>query len=177
MQLDGAHAFGRRCPPKVRTSVLRRGLVLLGAWWLTIASVAQSQSVPSAGKPGTDNPGLQVTLERLETQIWETFKNNDKKGFSALETDDYTAVYADGKGERDLQGAVDSMKDLTILSYSLGNFKLTPICPNVVLLRYKATASYRVGAQAFSGKLAVSDIWIKRAGQWKSFHYHETEMK
>ena len=184
MQHDGVdveHAVRRGCPLKVWTPMtsrtLRSGLLLVSAWCLAVALFAQSQSVPSVGKAVTGNPGLQATLERLEEQIWETFKNNDKKGFSALETDDYTAVYADGNGDRDLQGAVDSMKNITIISYSLSNFKLTPICSNVVLLRYQAAASYTVGAQAFSGKLAVSDIWVKRGGQWKSFHYHETEMK
>jgi hypothetical protein len=46
-----------------------------------------------------------------------------------------------------------------------------------VLLRYTASANYNIGTQAFSGKLAVSDIWVKRGGQWKSLRYQETEMK
>ena len=67
---------------------------------------------------------------------------------------DYTAVIADGNGERDLKGTPDSMKDITINSYTLSDFKLTSIGPDAALLHYKASASYTIGNQPISGKLA-----------------------
>ena len=44
-------------------------------------------------------------LERREKQGWEAFKNKDRDGFSAIATDDYTAVIADGNRERDLNNS------------------------------------------------------------------------
>jgi hypothetical protein len=104
---------------------------------------------------------LLATLERLENQVWEKFKNKDKAGYTAIVTDDYTAVATDGKGERDLKGTLDSFKDITIGSYALSEFRLTMLGPSAALLRYNASAKYSIGTQQFSGRLAVGDIWVK----------------
>jgi hypothetical protein len=151
--------------------------VLFAVWCATVAVVAQAQSTASAGNAGSRDSALQTMLERREKQGWEAFKNKDRKGFSAIATDDYTAVIADGNGERDLNGTLDSMKEITINSYTLSDFKLTSMGTNAALLRYKASASYTIGTQPISGKLAVSDIWVNRGSQWKSLRYQETEMK
>jgi hypothetical protein len=143
----------------------------------TVAAVAQAQNAPSPGKTGSRDSVLQTVLEQREKQGWEAFKSKDRNGFSAIVTEDYTAVIADGNGERDLQGTLDSMKEITINSYTLSEFKLTSLGSNAALLRYQASANYTIGTQPISGKLAVSDIWVKRGGQWKSLRYQETEMK
>jgi len=156
---------------------LRNRIVLLAVWCATVAVVAQAQSAASAGKAGSRDSALQAMLERREKQGWEAFKNKDRDVFSAIATDDYTAVIADGNGERDLIGTLDSMKEITINSYTLSDFKLTSMGANAALLRYKASANYTIGTQPISGKLAVSDIWVKRGSQWKSLRYQETEMK
>ena len=159
-------------------SLTRNRIVLFAVWCATVGVVvAQAQSAMSAGKAGSRDSALQAMLERGEKQGWEAFKNKDRNAFSAIATDDYTAVIADGNGERDLKGTLDSMKEITISSYTLSDFRLTLIGANAALLRYKATASYTIGTQAISGKLAVSDIWVKRGSQWKSLRYQETEMK
>ena len=156
---------------------LRNKIVLFAVCCATLALVAQAQKAASGGKAGSRDSALQAVLERREKQGWEAFKNKDRNGFSAIATDDYTAVIADGKGERDLKGTLDSMKEITINSYTLSDFKLTSMGANAALLRYKASASYTIGTQPISGELAVSDIWVKRGSQWKSLRYQETEMK
>jgi hypothetical protein len=156
---------------------LRNRIVLFAVWCVTVAVVAQAQSAASAGKAGSRDSALQSMLERREKQGWEAFKNKDRNGFSAIAADDYTAVIADGNGERDLNGTLDSMKEITINSYTLSDFKLTSMGASAALLRYKASANYTIGTQPISGKLAVSDIWVKRGSQWKSLRYQETEMK
>jgi Ni/Co efflux regulator RcnB len=156
---------------------LSNRIVLFAVWCATMAVVvAQAQSAASAGKEGSRDSALQTVLERREKQGWEAFKNKDRNGFSAIATDDYTAVIADGNGERDLNGTLDSMKEITIESYTLSDFKLTLIGAHAALLRYRASASYTIGTQPISGKLAVSDIWVKRGSQSKSLRYQETEM-
>jgi hypothetical protein len=150
---------------------------LLAAGCATVAALAQAQCTPSAGKTGSHDSVLRTMLEQREKQGWEAFKNKDRNEFSAIATKEYTAVLADGNGERDLQGTLDSMKEITIDSYTLSEFKLTSLGSNAALLRYQASANYTVGTQSISGKLAVSDIWVKHGGQWKSLRYQETEMK
>jgi len=72
---------------------------------------------------------LLAALERLEKQVWEKFKNKDKAGYPIV-TDDYTAVAADGKGERDLKGTLDSFKDITIGKLCAEDFRLTMLGPS-----------------------------------------------
>ena len=155
--------------------ILMHTIVLFAIWCATV--VAQSQNAVCAGKAAPDRSGLQTALEQREKQGWEAFKNKDKKAFSAIATDDYTAVIADGNGERDLTGTLDSMRDITINSFTLSDFRMTSIGNDAALLSYKASANYTIGTQTISGKLAVSDIWVKRDGEWRSLHYHETEVK
>lgn len=156
---------------------LKNAITLLAVWCAAVTVVAQTQSASSASKADSGKSGLQIALEQHEKQGWEAFKNKDTKAFLAIVTDDYTAVIADGNGERDLTGTLDSMKEITINSYTLSDFKLTSIDSNAALLRYQASANYTIGNQEVSGKLAVSDIWVKRGEEWKSLRYHETEMK
>jgi hypothetical protein len=157
--------------------IWRRALLLSLILSTTLAPLAQTQGTASAGKASSGNSELLAMLERLEKQVWEKFKNKDKAGYTAIVTDDYTAVAADGKGERDLKGTLDSFKDITIGSYALSDFRLTMLGPSAALLRYNASAKYSIGTQPFSGRLAVGDIWVKRGGHWKSIRYQETEMK
>jgi hypothetical protein len=159
------------------SSTMKKRIVLFAVWYATVALVAVAQSSSPAGKANSSDSALLATLEQRERQGWEAFKNKDRNGFSAIATDDYTAVIADGNGERDLQGTLDSMKEITINSYTLSDFKLTSMGSNAALLRYKASASYTIGTQPITGKLAVSDIWVKRGSQWKTLRYQETAMK
>jgi hypothetical protein len=78
---------------------------------------------------------------------------------------------------RDLTGTLDCSNDVTINSYALSGFRLTTLAPGAALLRYTASAQYRIGTQQISGKLAVGGICVKRGGHWKSIRYQETGMK
>jgi len=157
---------------------LKNTITLFAVLCTNVAVVAQTGSAAaSARNAGSNKSDLQTALEQREKQGWEAFKNKDKTAFAAIVTDDYTAVIADGSGERDLTGTLDAMKEITINSYTLSDFKLTWIGSNAALLHYRASANYTIGNQTISGKLAVGDIWVKRGGQWKSLRYHETEMK
>jgi len=150
------------------------GVLLITICALTSTAMAQ--------KPGADaaqsRASLQATLEQREKEGWETFKNKDAKGYAATCAPEYTGVFADGAGEHNLQSAIDSMKEITLHSYSLSGFKLTPLGPNAALMTYSAVANEAMGNAAPQDiKLAVSNVWVKRGGEWKSLRYHETEVK
>lgn len=122
--------------------------------------------------------GLQAMLEQRERAVWEAFKTRNRKAFTALVTRDYTAALVDGKGHRDLPAVLAAMKEITIHNYSLNDFKLTRLGPEAALLRYNAVANVAIGNDPpAEGKLAVSDLWVKRGGHWRSLYYQETEVK
>ncbi|MFB3923719.1 MAG: nuclear transport factor 2 family protein [Terriglobia bacterium] len=147
---------------------------------LAVAAAATVLLGQAPGKKSSASQGSNLfsLLVEREKAGWEAFKNKDRKAFSAIAADDYTAVLADGKGEQNLQSTLNSMNAISINRYTLSDFKLTPLGPNAALLRYNASANYGIaGGQAVDGKLAVGDLWVKRGGQWKSLRYQETEVK
>ncbi len=151
-------------------------LTVLAMLVMASSLLAQAEKQPAAS-PTALAPSLQAALEQKEKAGWEAFKNKDKKAFADLVTSDYTAVLADGKGEHSRQATLDAMADITITDYSLSNFRLTSLGPNSAMLSYAAAAKYSINGQNQDGKLAVTDVWVKRGGQWKSLRYHETEVK
>jgi ketosteroid isomerase-like protein len=155
-------------------------LVLLGSVAACVWLQAQTSGSPAkkTAKSANADSGLQATLEKLERAGWEAFKNKDKKAYQALVNDDYTAGFEDGQGEHDLKGALDSMGQVTVNSYTLSDFKLRSMSPDAAMLTYNAQVNLTMGGgKPEDMKLYVSDVWVKRAGQWKSLHYQETQRK
>lgn len=142
---------------------------------LATATFAPAQKKENAGK--SDN-NLQALLEKRARAGWEAYKNRNKAAFTALVTEDYAAGLANGQGLHDLKTTLASMDQVTIESYTLSDFKLATLGPRTALLTYHATMRYKIGTGAVQeAKLYASDLWVKRAGEWKSMHYQETEVK
>lgn len=156
----------------------RRGTLylLIVVAFLAIATFALAQKKENPAAHAGHN--LQTTLEALERAGWEAYKNRDKAAFTALATEDYAAGIANGQGMHDLKATLASMDQVTIESYTLRDFKLKTLGPRTALLTYHATMRYKIGTGAVQeSKMYASDLWVKRAGEWKSLHYQETEIK
>jgi len=142
----------------------------------TLAASALMAQTPASKPEKTGD--LQALLEEREKAGWEAYKNKDAKAFTQLATSDYTAVIADGKPPRDLQGTLEAMNAVTIHHYACSDFKLTILGPNAAVLSYNASVKVTLGGdQAQDVKLAVTDVWVRRGGQWKAVRYHESEFK
>jgi len=140
--------------------------------------VAQQSASKSEAKPAkAQGAGLQATLEKLEKQGWEAFKNKDAKAYSALCAPEYTAIFADGKPPHDLNSALDAMKQITMNSYNLSDLKATALGPKTALVTYTATTNLTSEGKTQDYQLAVTDVLVKHGGQWKSLRYHESEIK
>ena len=150
-------------------------LILLLA--ITTSLLAQSSAAkPSKKASGTSS--LQATLEKLENEGWEAFKNRDHKTYTALSTSDYTAVAADGKPAHDLNGILDVADHVKINSYKLNDMKVTPLGPDAALATYTADVNLAFGNEKPQDmKLNVTDVYVKRGGEWKAIRYHESEIK
>jgi hypothetical protein len=146
-------------------------IMLATASWLAAQDAEKKSAALSAAS-------LQTVLEQREKASWDAYKNKDRKAYEALLSDDFTAVLADGKGEHSRQAVIDSMNEITIHSYTLSDFKITRLGPDVALLRYTAATNVTFGGgKPMDAKLAVGDIWVRRGGVWKSLRYQETEVK
>ncbi len=146
-------------------------LVLLAATMIS----AQSSAAKPAKKPagGSD---LQAILEKLEKQGWDAYKTHDTAAFRQLCVPEYTSVEADQGPVRDLQATLDAMKNFEVDSYSFNEVKATPLGPEAALLTYTAKVNLKVEGKPQDITLGVTDVYVKRGGQWKALRYHESQI-
>jgi hypothetical protein len=143
----------------------------------------QRPSMPSAFgedvKPGDNSPEARLRKmweSKIEAE-WEAIKNKDRKAYGDLLADDYQGVEIDGKGERNRVHAIDELLESNIYNYSLWGFKLIPAGPDAVMLIYEVNMLFPPKSQVRFSRVYVSELWLKRADQWKEVHYQETHVK
>jgi hypothetical protein len=108
---------------------------------------------------------------------WEALKNKDKKAYGELLAEDYQGVEVDGRGERNKLQAINEMAETNVFNYTLWGFKLVPLEPDAAFLIYEVTMQFPPKAQIRYSRVYITELWMKRAGQWKEVHYQETHVK
>ncbi|MGO8985313.1 MAG: DUF4440 domain-containing protein [Terriglobales bacterium] len=162
---------------------MRDYLVFICMVGMTSLALAQSTAVPAQVPEGqksttiaTDS-GLKDMFEAKIKAEWEALKNKDKKAYAELLADDYQGVEIDGLGERNKIQAVNELVGQNVFSYSLWGYKFFPLGPDAALVIYESTMQFPPTAQIRYSRVYISEIWVKRAGQWKILHYQETRVK
>ncbi|HVP41850.1 MAG TPA: nuclear transport factor 2 family protein [Terriglobales bacterium] len=142
-----------------------------------IAFAQTSASKPAAKTAKGGGADLQATIEKVEKAGWDAFQKHDDKTLMALSAPGYTAVIADQKPPRDAQAAAQVSHQIIVHKYSFSDFKVTPLAPDVALATYISSGSATFGnGKPQDFKLAVTEVWVKHGGQWKSLRYHESEI-
>lgn len=108
---------------------------------------------------------------------WEALKNKDKKAYSELLADDYQGVEVDGQGERTKRQSIDELERQNVKNYTLWGFKVISLPPNAALVIYESTIQFPPNSQIRLSRVYITELWVKRAGQWKEVHYQETRVK
>ncbi|MGD0790471.1 MAG: DUF4440 domain-containing protein [Terriglobales bacterium] len=162
---------------------MRDGFVFVCIAWLTALALAQKPAAPP--KTGESRPSGSVSADsglkdmfgaKIKVE-WEALKKKDKKGYAELLADDYQGVEVDGRGERNKIQAVNELANTNVYNYTLWGFKLIPLGPDAALAIYEVTMQFPPKAQVRYSRVYISELWVKRAGQWKELHYQETHVK
>ena len=150
---------------------------------LTSLALAQQPTMPAKTSESRQSSGVSADSalkDMFESKIkaeWEALKNRDKKGYAELLADDYQGVEVDGRGERNKIQALNELADENVYNYTLWGYKLIPLGPDAALVIYEVTIQFPPKAQVRYSRVYISEIWVKRAGQWKELHYQETHVK
>jgi len=150
---------------------------------LTFAAMAQQPTIPA--KPGESQPFGSVSDDKalkdlFEAKIkaeWEALKNKDKKAYGELLADDYQGVEMDGQGERTKLQAINELADTNVSNYTLWGYKLIPLGPDAAFVIYESTIQFPPKSAIRFSRVYITELWVKRAGQWKEVHYQETHVK
>ncbi len=119
-----------------------------------------------------------VIVENKIREAWQDFKTKKEGAYASLLADDFTTVEIDGEGPHEKQAAVREVGAGTLRSYSLKDLKVTALCANVALATYLAeTDGTLPDGKVIHGTVAVTEVWVRRANEWKNLRYHESELK
>ena len=151
---------------------------------LTALALTAGAQIPSAPtkvpnqQPETSADAALKTMFESKVQAeWEALKHKDKKAYADLLADDYQGVEVDGKGERTKLQALAELSETNVFNYTLWGFKVIPAGPDAALIIYESTLEFPPKAQVRYSRVYITELWLKRAGQWKEVHYQETHVK
>jgi hypothetical protein len=150
-----------------------------------LSGLALAQNPAASSKMGESRPSSSVSADAglkdmFESKIkveWEAIKNRDQKAYGDLLADDYEGVEVDGGGERNKIQAVNEMPQQNVLNYTLWGMKLVPLGPDAAFVIYESTMRFPPKAQIRFSRVYITELWMKRGGQWKEVHYQETRVK
>jgi len=143
---------------------------------------AQQPTMPTQfgeGKPAklSADSSLKDIFQAKIKEEWEALKNKDKKAYGELLADDYQGVEVDGRGERNMLQAINEVSQTNVFNYTLFGFKLIPAGPDAALVIYEVTMQFPPKSVVRYSRVYISELWLKRGGQWKEVHYQETRVK
>ena len=154
-----------------------------------LACIAGMTGLASAQEPATKageghpfasvstDPALKETFEAKIKAEWEAVKNKDKKAYADLLADDYQGVEVDGRGERNKIQALNELAESNVFNYTLWGYKLIPLSSDAAFVIYEVTLQFPPKSAVRFSRVYITELWVKRAGQWKELHYQETHVK
>ena len=144
---------------------------------LTFAAVCALgvSTMAQAPRPPAKAALLRAAVEDFVRQGWQDFKDQKKDAYGADLADDATQVWADNKPPRDKATALKDMMSYKLDSYTLSNMQITMLGPDAAVATYMAKVMF--SGEKAPHNLAVTDIVVRRGGQWKDLRYQESEIK
>jgi len=67
--------------------------------------------------------------------------------------------------------------EFEITTYTLKDFKVTPLGPNSALVTYLAHYEGKAGGESINANSAFGEVWVKAGNGWKGLYAQETTIK
>ena len=142
---------------------------------LVLGENGVAQAKPAQAAPA--GPDLKSLFDFRVRSEWEALKNKDKNAYADLLADDFAGVEVDGGGERSKVQAVNEVANENVFKYTLWGLKVTPLGRDAALVIYEVTMEFPPRSVLRYSRIYVTEVWVKRDGQWKELHYQETHVK
>ena len=150
---------------------------------LACSAFGQQPAAPK-GPPPTNlhsNTAAPADLsELLQANIrgmWAAFRDKKKQAYAEYLWDDYEAVEEDGNGERNKLRVLREVGESVVNGYNLQASQVDSLGPDAALVTYENVIQFPRGAGSRFEKIFISEIWLKRHGQWKAWRYQATRVK
>jgi hypothetical protein len=126
--------------------------------------------------PSTD-ADLNLLLEGNIRAMWIAFRDKKKDTFASYLWDDYQAVEEDGQGERNKLKVLREVLDNNVRDSKPQWFVMEKLGPEAMLVTYENFIQFPPAPGVRFEKIFISEIWMKRNGQWKAWRYQATRVK
>lgn len=149
---------------------MRKAFIAI-ALLLWIVSVSAAQDKQPSGN--SNLPPLEANVRK----IWEGFKNKDKAAVAALLDDRFREVEEGASGFGDKKAEVAMVDEFEISTYTLKDFKITPLGPNAALVNYRAHYEGKADGENINTNTAYGEVWVRKGDRWKALYVQETALK
>ncbi|MGA8221358.1 MAG: hypothetical protein WB780_06845 [Candidatus Acidiferrales bacterium] len=126
--------------------------------------------------PSTD-ADLNLLLEGNIRAMWIAFRDKKKDVYAGYLWDDYQAVEEDGAGERNKLHVLREVGESVVRDSEPQWFVVEKLGPEAMLVTYENVIQFARSASTRFEKIFISEIWMKRNGQWKAWRYQATRVR
>ncbi len=146
--------------------------------WFSAGALLLVASVTLAQRSGVrNNPDLSDFFQSKIKTEWDALRTKDKKTYGDLLADDYQGVEVDGRGERNKIQAINEIADTNVFNYTFSGYKFIPLGPDAAFLIYEVNMQFPPKSAVRFSRVYITELWVKRNGEWKELHYQETHVK
>ncbi len=139
---------------------------------------ANTAQAPAKSTPKPEStPNKQAVMDelmKLEKEITEGAMNGDITLLAKYTTDDFELTGVDGKIQNKNEALADVKKEKTVKSVTIADPELLSFSEDSAVLRYTQTITLKTGQ---SGKVRVTDSFVKKDGKWMVKSEQQTLLK
>jgi uncharacterized protein DUF4440 len=151
-------------------------IILLACLGFSAQPAGQATNPQAEQSAGCDSALKEMFEAKIKVE-WEALKNKDKKSYGEQLAEDYQGVEVDARGERNKIQSINEVSNLNVYNYNLWGFKVTPLGPDAAFVVYEVTIQFPPKSVVRYSRIYVTELWVKRGGQWRELHYQETQVK
>ncbi len=124
-----------------------------------------------------DLVGLKEALAPKVQAEWNALKAKDAKSYGELLDEGFLAIEVDGEGARDRDHAIREVAKSPVDDITLSRLAARSFGDDAAMVTYEAFIQFPPSVQVRFLRLYVTEIWVRRRGEWKALHYQETRVK
>jgi len=152
---------------------------------MACAAFGQQPTAPKGPPPPPTNlhsntaapADLSELLQANIRGMWAAFRDKKKHAYAEYLWDDYEAVEEDAQGERNKLRVLREVDDNNVNEYMLQAFQVDSLGPDAALVTYENFIKFPPKSVLRFEKIFISEIWLRRHGQWKAWRYQATRVK
>ena len=134
---------------------------------IIVIAAAVLAAGPAFAKPATP--------AQLEMETWRAFQARRVGEIKSLFAPDFVGVYADGT--HDLARELQSLNQVTIEDYKIGNFQNHAQDADDVMLTYSADVRLLMGKKVVAQRLWMASLWHFNGSRWLCTYHTEIKAK